>query len=76
LPHNATTGWTVAIHRETAGRGAGEPRDASRAERLKLHANEFETVWSGAAETFDGKSKPLVGLIGDGQNAAREVVLF
>ena len=43
---------------------------------LKFHANKFETVGLGAAESLDGKRQALVGMIGDSQNAARQIVIL
>jgi hypothetical protein len=38
---------------------------------LELETNKFEAVRPGAAESFNGKREALVGMIGDGQHAAR-----
>jgi len=43
---------------------------------LKIRANEFEPLGLGAAEALDGQRQPLLGVIGDGQNAARKVELL
>jgi hypothetical protein len=37
----------------------------------ELEANRLEAVGLSAAESLDGKREALVGMIGDGQNAAR-----
>ena len=43
---------------------------------LKIRANEFEPFGPGAAEALDSQRQPLLGVIGDGQNAARKVELL
>jgi hypothetical protein len=43
---------------------------------LKLEANKFEAVRLRAPESLDGKRQPLVGMIRDGQHAARKIVIF
>jgi hypothetical protein len=43
---------------------------------FKFPANKFEPVGFHAAEALDGQRQPLLGVIGDGQNAAREVELL
>ena len=39
-------------------------------------ADEFQAVRLGASKTFDGEGETLAGMIGDGQNAAGEIVLI
>jgi hypothetical protein len=43
---------------------------------LELEANKFKAVWLAAAETFHGERQALIGMIGDGQNAPRQIVIL
>src|ERR1700676_44783 len=43
---------------------------------LKFHANKFEAVRLGTAESLDGKGETLVGMIGDGKHAPRQIVIL
>jgi hypothetical protein len=43
---------------------------------FELEANKFEAVGLGAAESLDGKREALVGMIGDGKNAPRQIVIL
>src|SRR5260370_10091533 len=45
---------------------------ASRA--VKIHTHKFELVWFAAPKPFDREGQALFGMVGDGQNAASEVV--
>jgi hypothetical protein len=51
---------------------AGEIADGA----LELDANKFEAVGLGTAKSFHGKREALFGVIGDGEDAAREIVIF
>ena len=42
---------------------------------LELHANKFEAVGLGAAESLDGQREALVGMI-DGENPPRQIVIL
>ena len=41
---------------------------------LKILADKFQPVWLYAAEAFDSERQALVGMIGDREDATREVV--
>src|SRR5580704_17510732 len=43
---------------------------------LELEANEFEGGGLGAAESLNGKRQALVGMISDGEHAARYIVIL
>src|SRR5580704_14912120 len=43
---------------------------------LKFQTNKFEAVGLGASESLDSKREPLVRMIGDGENAPRQIVIF
>src|SRR5271165_1678464 len=43
---------------------------------LVFEANEFEPVRLGASEALDSKREPLLGVVGDGQHAARQIVIL
>src|SRR5579859_7100772 len=46
------------------------------ARALEFQAYEFEPVRFCAAKSFDGKREALFGMIRDGQDAARQIVIF
>jgi hypothetical protein len=43
---------------------------------LEFKTNKFEAVWLATAETFDGEREALVGMIGDSQDAPRQIVVL
>src|ERR1700688_2137677 len=43
---------------------------------LEFEADEFEAVWLGAAKALNGESEALVGMVGDGQHSAGQIVIL
>src|SRR5258708_5723738 len=41
-----------------------------------LEADDFHALWLGAAEALDGEGEAVLGIVGDGNDAAGDVAVF